>query len=52
MTYLAHQSYTIDQLDLLTDIADVQEEAMCNFRWCDSPELLPDEVTFVSTITE
>ena len=39
-------------LDVLADIADLQEEAMRNFRWCDSPELSPDEITFASTPNE
>lgn len=47
-----YPSYTADMLDVLADIADAQEEAMRNFKWCDGPELLPDEVTFVLSTNE
>ena len=52
MIYLSYPSYTADMLDVLADIADLQEEAMRNFRWCDSPELSPDEITFASVPNE
>ena len=52
MIYLSYPSYTADMLDVLADIADLQEEAMRNFRWCDGPELSPDEITFALTPSE
>jgi hypothetical protein len=52
MIFPSYPSYTADMLDVLADIANAQEEAMRNFRWCDSPELSPDELTFAAVPNE